>query len=332
MKEPRIANSSEERNSSSTGNKQKPSELWEVLSKKNWEESAVSFYVGYRKLGNKKPYKFYSVNAEKSICNGFIKTLCDKFKQELEFKEYEYSIPSTYTTQTFNVSKLNNQVTIIDKLNPDTIPVATQYSQLTKSEFYVVSFCLPDIKPLYAFCKLERAYNPKPKFSLTNMLWETGVLMAMDKQDTFNIGKQFNYIVWDDNIYIFDQKNFEYILDIRDELLNKSSEIINELANIGIIANPADLKTFVGSNLRNLRRIIKIKQSNYYSDETYRKNLLAIIPKKKTWNIQLSEDGKQIIVTEDNMNAVIKVLTNSRLKSEINDEEFDAEIKSPITP
>jgi hypothetical protein len=53
---------------------------------------------------------------------------------------------------------------------------------------------------------------------------------------------------------------------------------------------------------------------------------LKQVNEDENWGIQYSDDGK-LIVTEEDIETVLTVLNNSRLKSPINQESFDVDVK-----
>ena len=70
-----------------------------------------------------------------------------------------------------------------------------------------------------------------------------------------------------------------------------------------------------------------ILKSGYYKQPDYLKKLIAV-NKKEKWDLKV-ENG-QIVVEEETIDLLLKLLNNDRLRSPINDEIFDAAAKSKV--
>ncbi len=102
-------------------------------------------------------------------------------------------------------------------------------------------------------------------------------------------------------------------------------EIIEEFKEKKLFVNADEIVKLVGNNIKLLRKLSQVKKSGYYKDKIFLENL------KKTndeegWEISYSEN-EQIIVTEVNIETVLRVLNNDRLTSKINQENFDVDVK-----
>jgi hypothetical protein len=286
----------------------------------------VEFYVAYRKFQNKIPYSLFQVASDKNITKLFLEFLKKRLQRNIPLIAYDYvTLGSFDKIQTTQASEIPLQIALMDVIQSDDIVFATKYDQLLNANFYIIKYIPESGIPLYAVRKITSSYNPKPKVTLSNLLWDDGKLIDVEKKSAFKLDEFFDYISYGEHLFIYNKSNFEYILNIRESLIRKKEEIINNMRGKKIISNLDEFDHFIGNNIHNLRHIAKVESANYYTNETYVKKMLALIKKKPNWNISIN-DGK-IVVTAENLKDVFSVLTNSRLKSEINNEVFDTSDK-----
>ena len=72
----------------------------------------------------------------------------------------------------------------------------------------------------------------------------------------------------------------------------------------------------------------QIKKAGYYQDRNFLQSL-KIVNEEDGWGIQYSPSG-EILVTEESIETVLRVLNNDRLTSKINNENFDVDVKHKL--
>lgn len=311
-----------------------PADIWKKILGVDWTECTISFFVGYRKFRNKTPYTIYAVLKDAVHDTRFRKFLKRILNVKHKFDKYNFSTPTVDSdVLTIQASTLPMHCVLNSVVNAENMKVADTYEKLINGHFYVIRYKPKnDGDVLYAFRKMDKKYNVTKKNTLSKFLWDSGKLVDIEEKPSFKLDSFFDYIVYADTIFIFNQKNFEYILNIRDEIVKLSKKVITGLGSSGIIENPDELETFVGTNLTKMRGILKIETEGYYKNKLYIQQMFKTIQEKRErWGINLNEDGTKIVVTPNNLTSVVKVLTNSRLTSPINGEEFDAEGKQRVT-
>jgi hypothetical protein len=111
-------------------------------------------------------------------------------------------------------------------------------------------------------------------------------------------------------------------LNFRDGMIAKAEELYEEIQNGNLFINLDILTSRVGNNQRYLRKIATIKNFGYYQYTNYLLRLRAIND-QRNWGIQF-QDG-QIVITEEHLDAILTLLQNKRLHSELTDETFDVD-------
>jgi len=110
-------------------------------------------------------------------------------------------------------------------------------------------------------------------------------------------------------------------LNFREGMERNRDEIVKEFSSLGLFENTAAVSDLVGKNLRHLRRLSQVKKAGYYKDPHFLANLSKVNKKEDGQGIKYSPDGKPL-VTEGDIETVLRVLNNDRLTSKINAMNF----------
>ena len=103
--------------------------------------------------------------------------------------------------------------------------------------------------------------------------------------------------------------------------------LLGDFVSLGIFKDVEPIRKTVGSNLHLLRKISAIQKSGYYKDKGFLKQLINV---SKSENWPLIFENEMIVISDDNVDLVLTLLNNSRLKSPINAEVFDASVKKKV--
>ena len=186
-----------------------------------------------------------------------------------------------------------------------------------------------------------QSINPLPQFidsgvlhlgietaQLISMIFKDNMLIDIEQQQIFRIDGKIDFFSYDGITFIADKRNFETALNFREGMENNRDEIVEEFKVLKLFDNAADVSSFVGNNIKRLRRLSQIKKSGYYKDPKFLENLKKVND-EENWGIKYSETG-QLLVTEDDIETVLRVLNNDRLTSKINAENFDVDVKHKL--
>ena len=128
-------------------------------------------------------------------------------------------------------------------------------------------------------------------------------------------------------IFIANKKEFESSMNFREGMKDKANETIKELEDIGHFKSINLIKDYVGDNMHHLRKMASILKAGYYKQPGYIERMIEV-SKEEGWVLKI-EDGK-IVIEEDTIELLLKLLNNDRLRSPINNETFDASAKAPV--
>lgn len=151
------------------------------------------------------------------------------------------------------------------------------------------------------------------------------MLMDLEQKEIFRIDGKVDFFSFNGCIFIANKKNFETALNFREGMERNRDEIVNDFKDLKIFADADEISRLVGDNVKRLRKLSQVKKAGYYKEIGFMKNLKRV-NEEENWGIQYSEDGK-LLVTENDIDTVLKVLNNDRLTSKINQENFDVDVK-----
>ncbi|AKJ28186.1 Kiwa anti-phage protein KwaB-like domain-containing protein [Caldimonas brevitalea] len=205
-------------------------------------------------------------------------------------------------------------------------PRARSVDDLLNSWCYVVRLEHRD-QVVYGVKKTAAQSSTRRVRGLRNLLWEGHMLVDLDERSVFTLASGFDFVAYDGTLLIYDKRQFESALNFRQGMEKVRDAVLQEFVDAGIFVDVAPLREAVGTNLPRLRRMSALDRSGYYRDRRFMERLLAL-NEQEQWGLQV-HDGR-IVVTEDNVDTVLLLLNNGRLRSPVNNETFDALVKKKI--
>ena len=206
-------------------------------------------------------------------------------------------------------------------------PRAKEYADLLNALAYVVVF-ESNGQRLFALCKINTLNNPKKAITRQALFFENHKLIDVEDKQVFMIDPRFDFFVFDGTTFIVSKAAFETSMNFREGMRDKGKELLDEFKRMDFLSDVEPIREYVGENLRHLRKLAAIRSAGYYSKPDYMAKLVKVVKAEK-WNLKI-EAGK-IIVEEETMELLLKLLNNDRLRSPINDEVFDSSAKKAVT-
>lgn len=295
-----------------------------------WGNATVSLFVAKRQLRKKKAkYSVFQVNADESL----------RLKlRNIAIKRIE--IANTATEYDFQTADLDNDMlgietsdtdlhSILESISAEPVPeLITEYSDLVNTWVYIARLDLPNKEPLFSVRKVNDAWSTKKVNQLVNAFFKDNMLIDLKQEHVFRIDGKVDFFSHKGIIFIADKSNFEAALNFRDGMEKNRDQIVEEFKETELFVDADNIKELVGNNLNRLRKLSQVKKSGYYRDVSFLVKLRQV-SEQEGWGIKYSGDGK-LIVDEDDIDTVLRVLNNDRLKSMINDENFDVDVKHKL--
>lgn len=184
--------------------------------------------------------------------------------------------------------------------------------------------------PLYAFRKVSNIWTAKKAGGLLTMntFFRGGMLIDLDHTPVFRIDDHVDFLCYADQLIILDKDEFEHAMNFREGLKERRDELVVRLKELDVFTEPDLFTTVVEDKLPLLRKMANVARMKYYESPQY---LEAMVEKaaERGWGIEVS--GGRIVVTEENVPVLLRLMNNDRLRSPINDQLFDVTgIKEPV--
>jgi hypothetical protein len=157
---------------------------------------------------------------------------------------------------------------------------------------------------------------------LIPLLFKNNKFEDIEDVPVFNISNSIDFIYYRDALFILSKKNFERGLNFREGMIAKAAIFYDAIENLGLIKNIDALKEFVGDNQKYLRKIAVIENLSLYKDHDFIEKIDKF-SKKNSWGVELIKG--QFILNENNIDDLLSLLQNKRLKSETTEEYFDVD-------
>jgi Domain of unknown function (DUF4868) len=206
-------------------------------------------------------------------------------------------------------------------------PRAKEYADLLNALAYVVVFESGGQR-LFALRKINTLNNPKKAVTRQALFFENRKLIDVDDKQVFMIDPRFDFFVFDGTTFIASKAAFETAMNFREGIKSKGEELLDAFKSMDFLSDVEPIRSYVGDNLRHLRKLAAIKSAGYYSKPDYMAKLVEVVKTEK-WNLKI--EGGKIVVEEETMELLLKLLNNDRLRSPINDEVFDSSAKKVVT-
>lgn len=203
---------------------------------------------------------------------------------------------------------------------------AKAFADLLNSWAYVIEV-RHDHKSVYGFRKINSLTQAKKVHSLASYIFREQLLIDVEEEKVFTLDPHIDFFAYDGTVFIMSKKGFESALNFRKGMEDNRDSVLEDFKVAGCFSDVEPIRKVVGSNLHLLRKVSAIQKSGYYKDKLYIENLIKMNLTEQ-WGLKI--EGDTIVVTEDNVDLLLTLFNNSRLKSPINQEVFDAQVKKKI--
>lgn len=296
----------------------------------DWNRARVSLYLVKRELVHRKAtYDVLQVNVDTKLRKKLRGITNSKIQQSNAAVEYDFNTADLDDNLLGIATSETDFQSIIDVIAAEEEPVlADSIEQLIDSWLYIARLDLAGEPPLYAARRVSEGWTTKKVSQLISMIFQNSMLVDIEQKEIFRIDGKVDFFSYDGTTFIADKKNFETALNFREGMERNRDEIVGEFHTLNLFDNASEVSTLVGDNIRRLRRLSQVKKAGYYKDDNFLANLKRVND-EEGWGIRYSADGK-LLVTEDDIETVLRVLNNDRLTSKINSENFDVDVKHKL--
>lgn len=297
----------------------------------SWDRAVVSLFIVHRRISPQTHLANYSVLGV---------NLDEKLRKKLRgISQAVLAAANQVSAYEFNSSDQDNDflgistaetdmAQILSQITSGSIATATRYDDLVNSWLYIARLDAPNQPPLFAVRRISQVWTTKKVSQLINMAFSNNMLIDIEQDSVFKIDRHIDFFAHEEAIFIADKKNFETAMNFRVGMENTRDELAQELVDSHVLDASDAFLALIGNNMRRLRKLSQVKKSGYYKNADFMERLRAINRKEK-WGLLYSRSGT-LTVNESNIDVVLRVLNNDRLRSPINAESFDVEVKRKI--
>lgn len=291
---------------------------WNRGTKKIW---LITKYGSGRNVG----YVAHSVVMDSSMSSRFQSYLEAQIEQIESVSDYEtitidqdnnvLSKPSSETDFEKILIKINMGSDLDSLQSLDEIPSVWAYA---------VEYTVRDER-LILLNKLKAPWSAARQGKYFSALFNNGEFSIVEGNEVLQFHNSIDVVYHEEMLYIFNKKNFEICLNLFEKLDAEKDDTLIAMDRAGVIHNLSDIQVLLMTKYQ-LRKISQLNKRAYFNDPTFISKL-QLANNQEGWNLVFI-NGK-LKITEDNIETVLSVLNNDRVKSLINDEKFDVEIKKP---
>ncbi len=296
----------------------------------NWNNASVSFFIVKRKLRQRNAiYETLQVNIHEALAKKLRDIAVGKINRSNTALEYDFNTTDLDNDLLSLPTEDTDMQGIIDALQSQEYPPTVErYENLLGSWMYIARFDVNDRPPLFSARRVPESWATKTISQWINMTYQDNMLVSLADQKIFRIDGRIDFFAYESVLFIADKKNFETALNFRAGMERNRDEIVKEFSKLGLFQDANTISKLVGNNLPRLRRLSQIKKAGYYQDANFLERLKDV-NKADGWGIQYSQNGR-LVVTEENIETILRVFNNDRLTSKINDESFDVDGKHKL--
>jgi hypothetical protein len=176
-----------------------------------------------------------------------------------------------------------------------------------------------------AFKKVTESWDVKRKV-IHNLIFKNKKLKDLD-ESVFKIEATVDVVAYDGFLFILNKRNFGTGLNFRAGMEKSRDSVLSDREILKLFHYVAPIIEKCGNNVRYLRKLATIRNSGYYKNAGFMKRLHELNA-AENWGLKIEDD--RIVVSGENVDLVLTLLNNDRLKSPINEEVFDVEVKRKV--
>ena len=289
---------------------------------------AASFWLIKKRTSKESSYSALRVDMDRKLQNRFRRYL----KQQLQGKDFHLA------EYDYNNADGDDALFTIDAETTDFTKVVaeigkgfsnqrvTSHEELLRSWAYVILFEKDDRK-LYAWKKISADTQPKKAAAKDLAFFLNKKLVDLDDKEVFMIYPRYDFFVYGGTTFIANKRQFESSMNFREGMKAKAAQVIQDFIDSGKFENTERITRYVGENLHHLRKMASILKAGYYKQTDYIQQMI-VVSKSEGWELNV-KNGK-VVVEDETIELLLKLLNNDRLRSPINNEVFDAAAKARV--
>ena len=285
-----------------------------------FQQANVHLWV-YKKSSSTKKYTAHFVRMDQQLIALLKNLVKDEINRIIEFSEYTYLAETnensclTVPTNNTDFGYLKVQV---DRPEPEC--EVRGIKDLKGAQGYLVKFTINN-ETIYAVKRSTSSWKTSYPKKFINMIFRDGELAATE-DNAFSIEKNFDFYCKGALLFIANKRGFESALEHRSAYVQNFADLQADPVFSSLFTDLKPLIGYVGCNSIQLRRMAVVEQKGIYS----RPNFLATLSQvsaARNWGINFDPNTNKIIACDNTAKAILQVLLDHRLMSEITSNVYD---------
>lgn len=292
-------------------NDYKNKELLEMINnfQVNKEKLEINVMFTNSNFKRKEKYKVYTLLTDEEDILPTIERSLENLKTEFSkrsLEEYDLELSIDETVQIVEKDKVINGIELLLKMEDSIMDASMALNE--KTELSTLNFLIIQLydsineKSLYFFASYV---HPTSKFKKASKFTLNGKKAIPFKKDILTVNSAVDAILYDDNYYIFNRKNFNSIFNFKDifyKIINENKEIMKESNLL------ADTDRFLKDCMedgRYLPRLTKVILAKGFETVNSNKAKLKKMKLQYKLSFELTNDGK---ITYNDKNEITDIL------------------------
>lgn len=306
-----------------------PENKLKKLKSSNLNKADVYLWIVNKKLQRDKTakYRVLSVEINDKVSEKLKRIVKGNVDKSNHLQEYSY-LTEDQDDRIFTISyKETDFFSIYSEISKGIdAPRAKEKEDLLNTSAYIVQIKDHNFEVL-SFTPTDESWKPKKRTEKIPLLFKEKKLIDLEEESVFRIQKKIGFFYFEEIMFILNKKSVESGLNFREGMKTNRDLVLMDFETLRIVDNIEKLREEIGENTLYLRKISMIKNNGYYKDQNFMTGLIAA-NKTEDWGLQIVNN--QIVVTDDNIKAILTVLNDDRLKSPITRKTFDVHVKKPL--
>jgi Domain of unknown function (DUF4868) len=285
----------------------------------NYKESTVQLWI-FKKSTTSAKFRAWHVRTDRVIEELFRSAIEKETSRITEYFEY------TPLAQNNEASCLSHRLehsksflALLELINqPELEHTTSKESDLKGACGYAVKFQCRET--VYAVRKTAPTWRPTTRKSLINTIFKNGELSAMP-DESFSFDSTFDFYGFNQTIFVASKRAYESSMSDKQVYQTSFEELILSNDFLNLFTDVGPLKSYIGNNSMQLRRMTAIQQKSIYTRDDFLSKLRET-NKCRSWGLNFDESGK-IIACELTAKTILQVLLDHRLLSEITETTYD---------
>ncbi|HQS57628.1 MAG: DUF4868 domain-containing protein [Gallionellales bacterium 35-53-114] len=266
-------------------------------------------------------FKANYVPTDQSVTNALKSLIQAEMARITEFSSYTYlseTNENSCLTTPMQETDFKFLKTQVDR--PETECHVQGINNLKGAEGYLVKFS-NNGETIYAVKRSTSTWKTSYPKRFINVIFADGELAATE-DNGFSIERNFDFFCNDTKLFIANKRGFESVMSCRTAYTQAFSGLQANPPFAGLFTNMAPLIDYVGNNSMHLRRMAVVEQKGLYESPNFLGNLKRVSD-NRGWGINFDATTNQIVACDQTVKAILQVLLDHRLMSEVTDCIYD---------